>query len=396
MSLNTLFVLILLGGWLSGKLSEKLGLPSVLGMTLWGITLSYFFKDNIPSGLWESAPFLRSLALIIILLRAGLGIEKETLSKVGPASIRIAFIPCLLEGAAVTFASRYFLNFSWPESGMMGFILAAVSPAVVVPAMLKLKEKGYGKKNETPTLILAGASLDDVTSITIFTIFLNLFLGTNVNYVMSAISVPLAIAGGLTCGLASGVLFSWLFKKYFKQIRATEKMLLILGFSVILLQVGTTLHVAALLSVMTMGFVLLEKSEKAAHELASKLSKIWIFAEIVLFVLVGMAVNPGAALESGLKGFAIIGFGVFFRSIGVLVSLFKTKFSVKERSFCVISYIPKATVQAALGAVPLLCGAPNGEVILSIAVLSICLTAPIGLLGMKYSAPKLLDLSLER
>ena len=394
MSLNTLFVLILLGGWAAGKISGKLGLPSILGMTLWGIALSFFFSGTLPPLLWESAPFLRSIALIVILLRAGLGIEKEVLRKVGTASIRMAFIPCFLEGTAVTLFCGYFLGFSWAEAGMMGFILAAVSPAVVVKAMLTLKKHGYGKNNETPTLILAGASLDDIVAITVFTVFLNISSGSKVNFLLSAASIPYSITAGIISGVFAGIFFSWLFKKYFHKIRATEKTLLLLGFSVMLLQLGNQIHIAALLSVMTMGFILLEKAETVAHEVASKLSKIWVLAEIVLFVLVGMAVNIETALKAGLIGVAVITVGLVFRSLGVFASLAKTKFDLKERAFCAIAYIPKATVQAALGAIPLLSGAGKGEIILSIAVLSICLTAPIGLLGMRYFAPRLLDVEL--
>ncbi len=395
MSLNTLFVLILMGGWLSGRLSAKLGLPSILGMTLWGIALSCFLGTKIPPILWESAPFLRSLALITILLRSGLAIKKEALKKVGAASVRMAFIPCVLEGAAVASACRYLLSFSWPEAGMLGFIIAAVSPAVVVPSMLTLKEQGYGKRKEIPTLILAGTSLDNVVAISLFTVFLHIAKGGGTNYLITAASVPYSIATGIVFGLVAGCFFSWLFKKYFNRIRATEKMLLILGISVILLQLETQIHLAALLAIVAMGFVLLEKCEEAASELASKLSKIWVLAEILLFVLVGMAVNPATALKAGLVGLAIIILGVFFRSIGVFAALFGTNFSLKERSFCAVAYIPKATVQAALAAIPLSIGATNGDAILSIAVLSICVTAPIGFLGIRYLAPKLLNIELE-
>jgi solute carrier family 9B (sodium/hydrogen exchanger), member 1/2 len=395
MSLNTLFVLIIIGGWLSGKLSEKFRMPSVLGMTLWGILLSYFFQDKFPASVWEISPFLRSLALIVILLRAGLGIEKEVLQKVGWVSVRMAFIPCIFEGASVALIARYLLSFSWTEAGMLGFILAAVSPAVVVPSMLTLKEQGYGEKNQIPTLVLAGASLDDVVAITLFTFFLNMYQGSSTNLVHSFLSVPYVVIVGIVFGLCSGAFFAKFLKKHFNRIRATEKMLLVLGFSVLLIQIGTHLHVASLLAVMTMGFVLLEKSELVAHELASKFGKVWVFAEIILFVFIGMAVNVPAAVKGGLLGLCVVTFGIFFRSLGVFAALWGTKFHFKEKLFCVISYIPKATVQAALGAIPLMLGVGKGEVILSIAVLSICFTAPLGLLGIRYFAPKLLDIDLK-
>ncbi|MFP4472494.1 MAG: cation:proton antiporter [Candidatus Omnitrophota bacterium] len=395
MSLNTLFVLIIIGGWFSGKLSAKFKLPSILGMTLWGIALSYFFQDRFPASVWEISPFLRSLALIVILLRAGLGIEKDVLKKVGWVSVRMAFIPCIFEGASVVLIARYLLSFSWPEAGMLGFILAAVSPAVVVPSMLTLKEHGYGEKNQIPTLILAGASLDDVVAITLFTFFLNMYQGSNINYIYSVLSVPYAVIIGVVFGLCSGLFFAQFLKKYFYRIRATEKMLLVLGFSVLLIQIGTQLHIASLLAIMTMGFVLLEKSELVAHELASKFSKVWVFAEIILFVFIGMAVDVSTAVKGGLAGLSVVTCGIFFRSLGVLIALSGTEFHFKEKLFCVISYVPKATVQAALGAVPLMMGVEKGGVILSIAVLSICFTAPLGLLGIRYFAPKLLDIDLK-
>jgi solute carrier family 9B (sodium/hydrogen exchanger), member 1/2 len=394
MSLNMLFVFIILGGWMFGKAFSYIKLPNILGMTLWGIGLSYFFKDSFPSVIWELAPFLKSMALIIILLRAGLGIQKEVLQKVGFASVKMAIIPCLFEGLTVMVICRYFLLFSWVEAGMMGFILAAVSPAVVVPSMLTLKSEGYGKQNETPTLILSAASLDDIMAISFFTIFLTLYQSGNVNYWVSLMGVPYAILVGLVIGSGAGFFLSWFFKKHFRVIRASEKIILLLGLSIFMVQVGSVLHMASLLGIMIMGFILLERSPLVAKELSQKLSKIWIFAEIFLFVLIGMAVDVSVALKAGLVGVSIIFIGIFFRSFGVFVALWKTKFDLNERVFCAVAYVPKATVQAALGAVPLLYGVKEGEMILSVAVLSICLTAPLGLLSIRYYAPKLLKLEL--
>ncbi|PKL14806.1 MAG: peptidase, partial [Spirochaetae bacterium HGW-Spirochaetae-6] len=190
MSINLLIVVILLGGFFFGKLFHRLGLPTVLGMTLWGVALGFFSKSQIPPLIWELAPFLKSAALITILLRAGLGIQKQTLRKVGKSALFMSFIPCIIEGTALLFLSRFLFSFSWLEAGMLGFMLSAVSPAVVVPSMLSLKEKGYGKKNEIPTLVLAGASLDDVFAITLFTLFLDLGKGVNPDYLRSLFSIP--------------------------------------------------------------------------------------------------------------------------------------------------------------------------------------------------------------
>ncbi|MDD3089878.1 MAG: cation:proton antiporter [Candidatus Omnitrophica bacterium] len=395
MSLNTLVVLMIVGGWLSGRAAVKFRLPAVIGMTFWGIALAYFFKTGFPEVIWDLEPFLKSLALIVILLRAGLGIEKETLEKVGRSAILMSFIPCVFEGAAVAVICRYFLSFSWAEAGMMGFILAAVSPAVVVPSMLTLKEQGYGNKNETPTLILAGASLDNVMAITLFTVFLSLGRQGSVSYLRSAASIPYAVVVGAALGFLAGMFLSWFFKKHFHRIRATEKAILVIGSSVLLVQVGACMHVAALLGIMTMGFILLERAEMVAHELAAKLGKVWVLAEIILFVLIGMAVDLDTVVKAGGVGLIVIMTGIAARSLGVLTTLFRSRFNMKERLFCVIAYVPKATVQAALGAIPLLAGVKNGEVILSIAVLSICFTTPLGLLGIRYFAPKLLSIDIK-
>lgn len=396
MPLNIVFVLIIIGGWFSGKIARVLRLPGILGMTLWGVGLAFFFSSSFPESVWELSPFLRSLALIILLLRAGLGIEKAVLQKVGAAALRMAVIPCLFEGISVLLIAKYFLSFSWAEASMLGFILAAVSPAVVVPSMLTLKEKGYSQTNETPTLVLAGATLDAVVAITLFTLFFNMYQGEHVGLARAIASVPYAILIGIAVGISSGYVIAWVFKTFYHAIRATEKVILLLGFSVFLIQIGTYVHIAALLAVMTMGFIVLEKAEPVAHELGLKLAKIWVFAEIFLFVLVGMSVDVANALDVGLTGLAVVATGLFSRSLGVLSALWGTRYTFKERVFCVIAYIPKATVQAALGALPLLAGVTNGQTILSIAVVSICVTAPIGLIGIRYFAPRLLAIELPQ
>lgn len=395
MSINLLIVGVLLGGFLFGKLFHRLGLPTVLGMTLWGVALGFFFKAQIPPLIWELAPFLKSAALITILLRAGLGIQKQTLAKVGKSALFMSFLPCIVEGTALLFLSRLLLSFTWLEAGMLGFMLSAVSPAVVVPSMLSLKEKGYGKKNEIPTLVLAGASLDDVFAITLFTLFLDLGKGANPDYLRSLLSIPSSLFLGILPGLLIGFLLVGFFKKYQEKIRATEKTLLILGISLLLIEVGEWFHAATLLGIMSLGFVLLEKYPPAARELSLKLNKAWVFAEIVLFVLIGMAVDVPVALKAGAAGLLLIALGLLSRSLGVFMALAFSRLNLREKFFCMIAYLPKATVQAALGAVPLSAGIGAGPTILAVAVLSIIVTAPLGLFGIKFFGPRLLKVDFD-
>ncbi len=391
MSLNAVILLILIGGYAAGKLFSALRLPGVLGMTLWGIGLSVLFQDAFPPVLDELSGFLRSTALIIILLRAGLGIHKKTLQKVGKTALLMSFLPCLFEGLALMGLFYYFTPFDVLTSGLTGFLLAAVSPAVVVPSMLELKENGYGQRSDVPTIVLAGASLDDIFSISVFLVFLNLLRGQSASTAHAVLSIPISAILGIIPGIALGLILARYFNAHYEKIRATEKTLLLLASSIFLLQIGDWLHTAALLGVMTVGFILLEKAERAAHELAYNLNKMWVFAEIILFVLVGMSVDLNAAIEAGPKGAMLILMGLFARSAGVWLATSFSTLTWRERLFCMIAYTPKATVQAAMGAVALSFGLPYGKQVLAYAVLAILITAPLGLLGIRLSGRYLLD-----
>lgn len=406
MPFNLFLVLFIAGGWLAGRLSGRAGLPSILGMVLFGILLGLLPDGTVPPLIGELSPFLKSLALVVILLRAGLGISKSTLMRVGPTALLLAVVPCLFEASVVILAYHYLFSLPWITSAVGAFIIAAVSPAVVVPSMLALKEEGHGKVNEVPTLILAGASVDDVVAITFFSLFLMMAIpGGGVEGVAasrtligsggwwSILSIPLSIPGGVILGLVAGYLLSRWFLHHYGRIRATEKALLLLAAALLLVEIGDHLHLAALLGVMTLGFVLLEQAEPVAHELSSKLAKVWVPSEIILFVLIGMAVEVPVALAAGPKGLLLIAAGLGARSLGVLLSTaFDRRLSRGERLFCVIAYLPKATVQAALGAVPLGFAVPGGEILLSVSVLAILVTAPVGLLLIRRLGPRLLPL----
>lgn len=387
----SLAVIILLG-LLAKRIFEKLRLPGLLGMLLLGMVLGPHGFHLLQEDMLKISQDLRTIALIIILLRAGLGIQKEDLKKVGSTALKMSCIPGIIEGFLITFASVSLLNFTFTQGGMLGFIIAAVSPAVVVPSMLKLMENNLGTKKGIPTLILAGASIDDVYAITIFSAFLGLYCGSQINIGVQLLSIPISILLGITAGFIIGLILIKIFKKY--HIRDTKKVLLILGLSILLNELEgilkSKLEIASLLGVMTIGYVIIQKLPEAGKRLSNKFNKIWVFAEILLFVLVGAQVDINVALEAGGIGIAIIFIGLVGRSIGVIISLLGTDYNWKERLFCIIAYIPKATVQAAMGAVPLSFGVESGDLILAIAVLSIVITAPLGAIGIHYSSEKLL------
>lgn len=385
--------IITLLGLLMNTLFVKLRLPGLLGMLILGIAIGPYGLDWIDSGLMLASADFRKIALIIILLRAGLGISRESLNEVGYAAIRLSIIPGVLEGFAIGLISIPLLGFTWIQGGILGFILAAVSPAVIVPMMIQLSERGLGTDKNIPTLILAAASVDDVVAITIFSAFLGMYSGTHVNIGIQLAWIPVSILLGIGVGILSGIVLVKVFERY--HIRDTKKVLVILGIGIMLTALESALknrlEIAALLGVMTIGFILLEKRPAVAHRLSAKFGKIWVFAEILLFVLVGAQVDPSVALDAGANGLLILAAGLSARSLGVLISTAGTPLNLKERIFCVVAYLPKATVQAAIGAIPLTLGVEGGDVIMAIAVLSILVTAPLGALGIRISAPRLLS-----
>lgn len=395
------FILIAIG---LSKLFEKLRLPGLLGMILTGIILGEYSKNYIVNILKLDflEPFfisdkilsissdLRLCALIVILIRAGLGIDRVSLKKIGNVALKMSCIPCLFEGFTIMMVTHLLLGFPLPICGTLGFIIAAVSPAVVVPEMLSLKEKNLGKEREIPTLILAGASIDDIFAITLFSSFLSLSLGKNVNIYKEFLTIPLSIIIGIVLGGVIGIILVKFFKKY--HIRDTRK-------AIIFLMVGITFHqletlnifpIASLLGIMTMGFIILEKYPILAKRLSTKFNKIWVFSEIILFVLIGAAVNIEVIFSSSSVGVIIVLIGLIGRMLGVGVSLFGSNLNKKERLFCGLSYIPKATVQAAISGIPLAMGVPHGEILLAIGVLSIIISVPIGVIGIRMGQTRLL------
>jgi len=385
--------LIITFGMLANFLFEKIKLPGLLGMLLVGVAIGPYGFDLMRPELMAVSADLRKIALIVILLRAGLGLKKETLQKVGKNAIRMSFIPCLLEGFTVMYFAHLLFGISFAEAGILGFTLAAVSPAVIVPSMLQLIDSGKGSEKGIPTMILAGASVDDVFAITFFSSMLSMYFSQNISIGMQILRIPFSILLGVLLGFLVGTFFTYLFKKF--HMRDTKKTLLMLGAAVFMTGLEDLLkshmEIASLLGVMTVGFILLENYPKVSKRLSVKLNKIWVFAEILLFVLVGAQVNISVATHSLGVGIILIFLGLVARSIGVLLSISGSGYTPGEKWFAVVAYWPKATVQAAIGSVPLALGVAHGEIFLAIAVLSILVTAPLGAIGIRIIGEKVLQ-----
>lgn len=380
-------------------------LPGILGLIAAGILVGPSVLNVVDPEVAILLKELKTAALIVILIRAGLGINRDTLHKVGRPAINLSFIPGVIEGLTVMTIAHFIFDFTWIEGGMLGFIIAAVSPAVVVPTMLDLKDKGFGKKKEVPTLVLAGASVDDVFAITIFSVFTGLAAGSSINIGHILWSVPAGIILGALIGVALGFTLVWFFKKF--HIRDTKKVIIFMIVAVVFYEITemeslkAIIPLAGLLGIMAIGFIILEKYDKLAKRLSAKFNKVWVLSEILLFVYIGTEVQINQ-LDASLvgSGLLILLLGLTARSIGVWISLLGSELNNKEKIFSVIAYWPKATVQAAIGAVPLTLieagklgnvSMETGQVILAMAVLSIVTTAPLGAIGIKTFGPKLLS-----
>lgn len=383
-------VLLLIVGFVSMKVVSYFRLPGLIGMLIVGVLFGPYVFSLLDENLLLVSQDLRHFALIIILLRAGLGIQRTQLKKVGRPALKMSLIPCLFEGFTVMIVSYYLLDFTLIEGGMLGFILAAVSPAVVVPSMIELEETGYGTDKGIPTLLLAGASIDDVFAITVFSFFLSSAVGVEQSILSVFVKIPYSIIGGVVGGLLVAVIILLVTRSKRIVLRQTEYLLILLTFSVLYFYIGESLQLASLLGVMVTGFIILDQEPFQAKILSRKLSSIWVFAQVILFTLVGAEVNIELAIEAGLIGLMIIAIGLLARSAGVWLATAGSNLSNKERFFCMIAYMPKATVQAAIGSLPLAAGLEAGGIILAIAVLSIVVTAPLGAIGIRYSAPRLL------
>lgn len=382
---------IFLVGMLHGSLFARLRLPSLLGMLLTGILLGPYALNVIDGSILGISAQLRQLALVIILTRAGLALDLGDLKKVGRPAVLMCFVPACLEILGMVLLAPRLLGLSLLEAAVMGSVVAAVSPAVVVPRMLKLMQEGYGTAKSIPQLIMAGASVDDVFVIVLFTSFTSLAVGGTVSPLRFA-GIPVSIVLGIVAGGAVGLCLSAFFKKV--HIRDSAKVLILLSLSFLLVALEKALEgmvpFSGLLAVMAAGVAILHSYPVLAGRLSSKFAKLWVAAEILLFVLVGATVDVRLAMTAGPRAILLLLTVMVFRMAGVLLCLLKTPLLPKERLFCMIAYIPKATVQAAIGGIPLAMGLACGPIVLTVAVLSILITAPLGAVGMDATYKRLL------
>ena len=384
--------LILILGMFMGWICQKIKLPALLGMLIIGIILGPYGLNLLDGSILGISAELRKIALIIILTRAGLGLDLSGLKKIGRPAVLMCFVPASFELLGMILLAPKLMGASVLESAVMGAVLAAVSPAVVVPRMVKLMDEGYGVKEGIPQLVLAGASVDDVYVIVLFSTFVGMMQGEGAS-ILKFVNIPVSIFFGIAIGLFLGVLLAYFFKKV--HIRDTSKVLIILSISFLLVviedKLTTAITFSSLIAVMFIGIGLQKKREAVAKRLSVKYGKLWVAAEVFLFVLVGATVNIEYLGKVGAKAFVVIIGALIFRMFGVFVCLLGTGLKRKERLFAMVAYTPKATVQAAIGGIPLALGFACGDTVLTMAVLAIVLTAPLGAFAIDLSYKKLLN-----
>ncbi len=385
--------LILSVGMSMGWICQRLKLPGLLGMLMTGIILGPYALGLLDGSILGISSELRKMALIIILTRAGLGLDLSGLKKMGRSAVLMCFVPASFELLGMLFLAPKLLGITWLEAAVMGAVLAAVSPAVVVPRMVKLMEEGYGVKEGIPQLILAGASVDDVYVIVLFSTFVGMMQGEGASLIRF-VNIPVSIFLGIAIGLCIGVLLAVFFQKF--HMRDTSKVLIILSISFLLVvledSLTTSITFSALIAIMFIGIGLQRKREAVAKRLSVKYGKLWVAAEVFLFVLVGATVHIGYLSKVGIRALVLIVGALLFRMLGVFVCLLGTGLKGKEKAFVMLAYTPKATVQAAIGGIPLSLGLACGDMVLTVAVLAIVLTAPLGAFAIDLSYKKLLSL----
>ena len=393
----TSLALVFLLGLAAAALCSRIGLPRIIGMLLSGILIGPYVLNWLDDSILSISSELRQMALIIILIKAGLSLDLSDLKRVGRPAVMMACVPASCEILAFFLLAPHILGINRIEAAVMGAVLGAVSPAVVVPRMVQLMEEKRGTGQGIPQMILAGASCDDIYVIVLFSTFVGMAQGGSAN-MMDFVNIPVSIVLGVALGAAVGLLLYLFLETAYRHgcyVRNSTKVILILGLSFLLMAVETWLKgivsVSGLLAVMSMACVLKIKSpEKVTKHLSAKFGKLWIAAEAILFVLVGAAVDIRCAVQAGAAAVLMIALALVFRAVGVSLCMLGTRLNRKERLFCVIAYLPKATVQAAIGSVPLSMGLPCGQLVLSVAVLAILITAPLGAIGIDRTAGRLL------
>ena len=393
---------IFLVGLAMGAICQKLKLPRIIGMLATGIVLGPYVLDFLDPSILSISADLRKMALIIILLKAGLSLNLDDLKKVGRPAIMMSFVPASFEIIGYLLFAPSILGITRVEAAVMGSVLAAVSPAVVVPRMVQLMENKYGTEKAIPQMIMAGASCDDIFVIVLFTTFLSMAQGGSAD-IKAFVNIPISIILGIILGAIVGYLLYLFFETAYAKkhyVRNSMKVIIVLGFSFLLIAIEGWLEgkiaMSGLLAVVSMACVLRMKCTSfVSKRLSEKFGKLWLAAEVILFVLVGAAVDIRYTLDAGLAAVAMIFAALIFRSFGVWLCTVKTSLTLKERAFCVIAYLPKATVQAAIGSVPFAAGLPCGKIVLSVAVMAIIITAPLGAFGMDFTYKKFLHKESE-
>lgn len=393
----TSLAFIFLVGLSLAAICQRIRLPRIIGMLVTGILLGPYVLDLLDGSILGISADLRKMALVIILIKAGLSLNIKDLKKVGRPALMLAFVPASFEMIAYTVFAPFLFDITRIEAAVMGAVLSAVSPAVVVPRMVMLMEEKYGTDKSIPQMILAGASLDDVFVIVLFSTFTAMAQGENAEF-MSFVNIPVSILLGILLGAAAGMILAWFFETSYSHehlVRNSMKVIIVLGTAFLLLAIEEWMdHIVAisgLLAIMSMACVLAMRCvPEVTGRLSEKYGKLWIAAEVILFVLVGAAVDIRYTLDAGFAAVVMIAIALLVRSVGVCICTAGTQLNKKERIFCVLAYLPKATVQAAIGSVPLALGLPCGNLVLSVAVLAILITAPLGALGMDASYRKLL------
>lgn len=384
--------LILILGFIIGWLLSKIKIPGLVGMIIVGLLIGPYCLGLIDEKILSISTELRQVALVIILTRSGLNLDIDSLRKIGRPAILMSFIPATLEIIGTTLISQLLLEITIVESILLGTVLAAVSPAVVSPRMIKLIEERFGENHQVPKLILAGSSVDDIYVIVLFYTFLGL-VGNNTFDFVSITMIPVTIILGVLLGIIVGLILSYILKK--TNFKTAINILIIISSSFLMIGLENMLKdyisISSLLGIMVTGIVLLFRNKEKAKELSDGYNNLWIFFEIILFVLVGATVDFSYAINNGLMAILILIIGLLFRTLGVLLCLIKTKLTFKERLFTILAYIPKATVQASIGGIALSLGLSCGSIILTVSVISILITAPIGAILIDNLSSKLLD-----
>lgn len=380
--------LIILGGLLGGWLASKIHLPRIIGMLFVGILTGPYLLNIIDPSVLEISGEIRKIALIIIIVKAGLSLDINDLKRIGRTAVMLCFVPATLELLAFLLFAPYLMGVTRLQAAILGAVMGAVSPAVTIPRLTQMIDEGYGVKKGIPQMLIAGASADDIYVIVIFTTLVGMEAGDRVN-ALSFLKIPTEILLGILAGILLGIVLSLFFSKF--HMRDSLKVTIITALSMILYWLEGVIPVSGLLAVMTVGIVLNRKRPDVAKRLSIKYNKLWVAAEIFLFVLVGATVNISYVSKAGLGMIVMLFIGLMFREAGTLVSIVKTGLNKKEILFCLISELPKATVQAAIGGVPLTMGLECGNVVLTMAVVSIVITAPLGAIGMDISKERLIS-----